>query len=101
MKKIYTILLIIICLICFTGCENKKTESSNTSNYKDTYTHQDLIVSTAYDKINDYLNTLFNELDFDGKMRLASSNERDTYYTFAYINEKADTVFFFFFDKEQ
>lgn len=101
MKKIYTILLIMICLICFTGCCNKETKSSNTSNYKDTYTHKDLIVSTAYEKINDYLNTLFNELDFDGKMRLASSNERDTYYTFAYINEKADTFFTFYFDKEQ
>lgn len=101
MKKIYTILLIMICLICFTGCGNKETKSSNTSNYKDTYTHKDLIVSTAYNKINDYLNTLFNELNFDGKMKLASSNERDTYYTFAYINEKADTVFTFYFDKEQ
>ena len=43
MKKRYTILLIIICLICFTGCGNKETKSSNTSNYKDTYTHNDLI----------------------------------------------------------
>ena len=98
MKKIYTMLLIIICLICFTGCGNKKTESSN---YKDTYTHKDLIVNTAYEKINDYLNTLFNELDFDGKMKLTSSNENETYYTLAYINEKADTVFTFYFDKEQ
>ena len=101
MKKTYTILLIIICLICFTGCGNKETKSSNISNYKDTYTHKDLIVSTSYEKINDYLNTLFNELNFDGKMRLASSNERNTYYTFAYINEKSDTVFTFYFDKEQ
>lgn len=101
MKRRYTILLIIICLICFTGCGSKEDKSSNSSNYEDTYTHKDLIISTSYEKINDYLNTLFNELDFDGKMRLASSNERDTYYTFAYINEKADTVFTFYFDKEQ
>lgn len=101
MKRRYTILLIIICLICFTGCGSKDNKSSNSLNYDDTYTHEDLIISTSYEKINDYLNTLFNELDFDEKMRLASSNERDTYYTFAYINEKANTVFTFYFDKEQ
>ena len=101
MKRRYTILLIIICLICFTGCGNKETISSNASDYKDTYTHEDLIVSSSYEKINDYLNTLFNELDFDGKMRLANSGEKDIYYTFAYKNERDDTVFTFCFDKEQ
>ena len=101
MKRIYSILIIILCLLCITGCGSNNDSKSNGSKYKDTYTHSDLIVHSDYDKINDFLNGLFNELDFDGKMRLASSNEREDYFTFAYINEKADTVFTFYFDKDE
>lgn len=101
MKRIYSILIIILCFLCITGCSSNNDSKSNESKYKDTYTHSDLIVHSDYDKINDFLNGLFNELDFDGKMRLASSNEREDYFTFAYINEKADTVFTFYFDKDE
>lgn len=101
MKKIYSILIILLCLLCLTGCGSKTENKSSDSKYKDTYTHSDLLVHSDYDKINDFLNGLFNELDFDGKMRLASSNEKDSYFTFAYINEKADTVFTFYFDKDE
>ena len=101
MKKIYSILIILLCFICLTGCGGKNETKSNDTKYKETYTHFDLIVHSDYDKINDFLNELFNELDFDGKMRLASSNEREDYLTFAYINEKADTVFTFYFDKDE
>lgn len=101
MKKIYSILIIILCVLCLTGCGSNNDSKSNESKYKDTYTHSDLIIHSDYDKINDFLNGLFNELNFDGKMRLASSNESEDYFTFAYINEKADTVFTFYFDKDE
>lgn len=94
--KIYRIVLIILCICFICGCEKKlQTEK------KEELTHEDLILKTDYTKIDNFMNSLFNELDFDGEMELLTFEELNYYFEVTYTNQDVDTFFDFYFDKNE
>ena len=68
MKKIFRIIVIITCIIILTGCNNNDEILINNSLKK--YTHDDLMTNSYNTNINEFLNDLFNEINFDGLMYL-------------------------------
>ncbi len=100
-KKIYLVIILLTCFLCVAGCGNNNETKKDVEDSTSNYTSSDLKVSSNYNKIDDYLNSIFEELDFSGKMTYVSLNEYDTFVTYPFINSKGNTVFTFYFDKEE
>ena len=103
MKKKYGFLTIALLMVisCITGCGGKNEIEKNDQKDITKYTNSDLKVSSKYNKIDDYLNSIFDESDFSGKMAYAYLNEHDNFITYPFINDKGNTVFTFYFNKDE
>ena len=103
MKKGKKIIIIMIFIICLSACNNKTetTISSEIQKNDDIYTHENLILNSKYNTINQYLNNLFNELNFDGKMFYATLDENVDSIKVSYVDVEGDTVFNFYFNLDQ
>ena len=103
MKKNYVFIFVILCtcFFCITGCGNKQEVDKNNKKETTKYTSKDLIVSSNYKKNDEYLNSIFDELDFTGKMSYVSLTEHDDFVTYHFISDEEDTVFTFYFDKNE
>lgn len=98
MKKKYKVLLLIMCTLCLVGCDKKQNlENKKTDSFK----HSDLIINTEQKEINTFLNTIFDELDFDNKMKSSTSGTYNEYYIYTYVDKNIDTVFTFYFNKNE
>lgn len=103
MKKKYVFLIVALLMIitCITGCGGKNEVEKNDQKDTTKYTNSDLKVSSKYNKIDDYLNSIFDESYFSGKMAYAYLKEYDNFITYPFINDKGNTVFTFYFNKDE
>ena len=102
-KKIIIAVIIILAFAIIISLGDKNdTKIEPVKNNSDTkYTHSDLVVDTKYEKINDFVNSIFDEVSFDGELAYVMNNDLDDYLTVDISSPKATTILTFYFDKNE